>query len=171
MNELMKLDAGYCIKKKTGRRRQSIETFKKECEGIPQPSDLDACGIDVPVKLNFAYAIRDGHVTEDVLRIMKQDVNSDAILIPKIRLCQIPFIGYSVQLNTSHIKIPKNSDIEGKIIDEKLQSVFEQLKTSTDIAVGFLSHSSYSIHEWQRVTPNSSSKLKDAYANFLIHLA
>ena len=55
MNELMKLDPSFQVKKG---RRKSTSNFKKNCGDYPQPSDLDTNGIDLPLHTNFSHILR-----------------------------------------------------------------------------------------------------------------
>ena len=146
----MKLDPSYQIKKG---RRKSIDIFKKKCQGFPQPQDLDTVGLEIPTSTNFAQILRDSNVLDDVLNIVSKKIDTRSQIIPRVRLHFVPNMGCYLQLGRNNYKIPKYETSE-KIMDNYFETIFENLETLQDIAVGSLSFTNYSMEIWQQSKAN-----------------
>lgn len=157
MGELMKLDPSFQVKKS---RRQSVEVYKKNCRGYPQPHDLESVGVEIPIAVNFAHVLREQAVLNDVLSIVSKKVGSKAVILEKVTLSFVPNIGCYLQLGKSSYKIPKNRTTE-KIMDKYFESILGSLKNDKDILIGTLSFSNYDMNIWERTNRVSNSKIKD----------
>ena len=95
----MRLDPSFQVKKS---RRQSVEVFKKNCKGYPQPHELESVGVEIPITVNFAHVLREQAVLNDVLSIVSKKVGSKAIILEKVTLSFISNIGCYLQLGKSN---------------------------------------------------------------------
>jgi hypothetical protein len=157
MGELMKLDPSFQNKKS---RRQSVEVYKKNCRGYPQPHDLESVGVEVPTSINFAHVLREQSILDDILIIVSKKVGTNAVILPRVNLSFISNMGCFLQLGDSNYRIPNNKTSE-KIMDSYFENIFNSLKSYKDTLIGTLSFSNYDINTWERTNRSSKNKIMD----------
>ena len=158
MNELMKLDPVYQVKKK---RRKSITIYRKNCKGYPQPADLDTKGLEIPTKINYAHVFSYPNVSLDVLNVISSEVNNTHTILSQVVFNYIKNLGIYTVFDGDSYFVPKTR-LKESVLDTIFSSVLDSLQTDENTLIVPVSIQCYYGSQWEKVEKPRNALIKDS---------